>query len=308
MIENDHSNRTSPRRRYIIILILVLLVVPLTTIMGTSGYVGWNLTHPVRQHLTSTPAAAGLDYQEVDFNSRGDGVELKGWLIPAANSHKTIIFAHGFRQNRLEVDVPLMPIVKTLSARGYNVLMFDFRNCGESGGNLTSVGQYEVLDLLGAVDYISTRPEMSQQIVLFGFSMGAATSVLAGAREEVVTAVIADCSFADLKTYLDQNLSVWTELPSVPFNQAFFMVVPPLTGLKAESVSPVHEIPNFAGRPVLLIHGESDMDIPIANSERLQEAYPQAQLLRIPGAAHVKSYATDPSTYMATVNRFLDSL
>jgi len=76
--------------------------------------------------------------------------------------------------------------------------------------------------LLGAVDYVKSKPELNQEIVLMGFSMGASTSILAAAREPAVSAVIADSPFADLKNYLNDKLSVWTELPSFPFNKAFF--------------------------------------------------------------------------------------
>lgn len=287
---------------------LVLITLAVTGVFGVSANVGWQLTHPVRQQIDSTPLAIGLPFEDVVFNSRGDGLKLKGWLIPAQGSTKTVIFAHGYRKNRLQDDVPGLPITQALVAEGYNVLMFDFRNSGESEGNLTSIGQYEVQDLLGAVDFIKSQPDKAQQIVLLGFSMGASTAILAGAREPAVTAVIADSPFADLQTYLDKNLSVWTELPSFPFNQAFFMVVPSLTGLRTETVSPVNEIKNMGNRPLLLIHGEGDEDIPIENSEMLQKAYPKAELLRVPGAKHVKNYATAPQLYLSAVTNFLDRL
>jgi fermentation-respiration switch protein FrsA (DUF1100 family) len=170
------------------------------------------------------------------------------------------------------------------------------------------VGQYEVQDLLGAVDFIKTRPELSKKIILFGFSMGASTAILAGARESAESAVIADAPFADLKNYLNKNLSVWSELPSVPFNQVFFIIVPVLTGLRPDTVSPVKEIQNLNNRPILLIHGEADEDIPIENSELLQKTYPKAKLLRIPGAKHVKSFATNQNLYLKTVSDFLATL
>jgi len=304
------QTEVKPKRRKLpkLLIIVVLIIFTVSGVLGVSGYVGWNLTHPVRQQIDSTPLSAGLTYESVVFSSRGDGLDLKGWLIPSQGSTKTVIFAHGYRKNRLQTDVPALPIAQFLKAKGYNVLMFDFRNSGESEGELTSVGQYEVQDLLGAVDYIKTRPDISKQIVLLGFSMGASTAILAGAREKAVTAVIADSPFADLETYLSKNLSVWTDLPSVPFNQAFFVVVPVLTGLRPETVSPVKEIANLNSRPILLIHGEADEDIPITNSEMLQKAYPKAQLLRVPRAKHVKNFAADQTRYLSAVSAFLDTL
>jgi fermentation-respiration switch protein FrsA (DUF1100 family) len=300
--------KTHHKKTYILVAIIVLAALITSAVFGISGYVGWNLTHPVREKIKTTPLSIGLTYKNIQFTSRGDNLRLKGWLIPSNGSNKTVIIAHGFRKNRLQTDVPGLPIAEFLVAKGYNVLMFDFRNSGESEGELTSVGQFEVQDLLGAIDYIKSRPEISQQIVLFGFSMGASTAILAGAREPAVSAVIADSPFADLKTYLNENLSVWTNLPSIPFNPAFFMVMPVLTGLNPESVSPVKEIGNLNKRPILLIHGEADNGIPIENSELLQKYYPKAKLVRVSGADHVKSFATDKNRYLSEVLAFLNSI
>ncbi|OPY57921.1 MAG: Alpha/beta hydrolase family protein [Pelotomaculum sp. PtaU1.Bin035] len=294
--------------RFILTSAIILTALAVTAVFGISAYVGWNLTHPGREKIEYYPDAAGLVYEDVSFKSREGGLNLKGWLIQARDSEKTIIFAHGYRKNRLNNDVPILPIATAMVNKGYNVLMFDFRNCGESEGNLTSVGQYEVLDLLGAIDFIKSKPELSQKLVLYGFSMGAAVTIMAGAREQAVTAVIADSPFADLKSYLMKNLGVWTNLPSFPFNQSFLVVVPPLTGLRTETVSPIKEIKNFNGRPVLLIHGEADTDIPIENSELLQIEYHKAQLLRVPGAKHIKAFATDSNYYLEAVSNFLDTL
>lgn len=277
-------------------------------VLATSGYVGWNLTHPKREALNTTPAEAGLDYNDIQFSSREDYLKLSGWLLKSPANAKTVILAHGYRKNRLQNDVPALAIAKNLVDEGCNVVMFDFRNCGISEGNLTSVGQYEVRDLLGAVDYVQSQPELNQKIILMGFSMGASTAILAGAREPAVSAVIADSPFADLRTYLNENLSVWSELPSFPFNQAFFIVVPQFTGLRPETVSPITEISQLSGRKLLLIHGDADVDIPISNSETLAGVVSSAQLLRVPGAGHVKAYAADSRRYLETVNDFLKDI
>jgi len=278
------------------------------TVCAISGYVGWDLMHPARQKLDTTPEAAGLQYEEAKFTSRIDALNLKGWLIKAPANRQTILFAHGYGKNRLQNDVPLLPVVQVLVEQGYNVLMFDFRNCGESEGTLTSLGQYEVRDLLGAVDFVRGRPELSQKITLYGFSMGASVAIMAAAEEPFVSAVISDSPFADLKTYLEKNLTVWTNLPAVPFNQSILLIVPPLTGVTVEKVSPVQAVRKLDGRPLLLIHGDADIDVPLENSEMLQKAYPAAALVRMPGAKHVKSFSTDEKRYLTEVTAFLEKI
>ena len=284
------------------------LAAALAVVYGVSGYVGWQLTHPARKPVTATPSSVGLTYADVDFLSRVDQLRLQGWLMKAPENRLTVICAHGYRQNRLQQDVPLLALTRELTAHGANVLMFDFRNCGASEGTITSVGQYEVRDVLGAIDFVRTQPELNQKVVLLGFSMGAAAVILAGAQETSVAAVVADSPFADLTAYLEENFSVWTDLPAVPFNRTILAVLPGLTGLEPDKVSPVREIARLNGRPLLLIHGEGDTDIAISNSERLQQAYPAAHLLRIPGAPHVKGFQTDRTLYLTELTAFLASL
>ena len=287
---------------------IAVLGVAVLAVFAISGYVGWNLTHPVKKPIKTTPGAVGLQYENVSFSSRTDGLQLKGWLIAAPENRLTVICAHGYRQNRVQEDVPLLPIAQALAGRGINVLLFDFRNCGESAGGITSVGQYEVRDLLGAVDFVRSQPNLSPKIALLGFSMGASVALMAAEQEPAVAAVIADSPFADLSDYLKANFSVWTDLPAVPFNQSILIMLPMLTGLHPETVSPIKDIAKLDGRPLLLIHGEADADIAIDNSELLQQAYPAARLVRIPGARHVKGFATDSNRYLTEVLAFLSLL
>ena len=294
--------RRSLLRIGVVLLSLSVLV------LGVSAYVGWNLTHPPKKALQTTPAAVGLSYEPVSFVSRQDGLVLQGWLLTSPENRLTVICSHGYRQNREQADVPLMPLAKVLVEHGMNVLLFDYRNSGESAGQMTSVGQYEVRDLLGAVDYVHSRQELNPKVALLGFSMGAATAILAGAEEPTVAAVVADAPFADLTRYLEANFSVWTGLPAVPFNRTILAVTPIVTGLQPEKVSPVQVVSKFGGRPLLLIHGEADDDIAPENSLELQQAYPAAELLRIAEARHVKSYQQDPKRYEAVVLKFLQKV
>lgn len=277
-------------------------------VFAISGYIGWDLVHPARQKLYDTPQTAGLQYETVAFSSRSDELKLKGWLIKAPENKQTIIFAHGYGKNRLQDDVPLLPIASSLVHQGFNVLMFDFRNCGESEGSLTTLGQYEVRDLLGAVDFIHQQPELNRKITLFGFSMGASAAIMAAAEEPSVSAVIADSPYADLNVYLEKNLSVWTHLPASPFNRSILLIVPPLTGISVEDISPMRVISALAGRPLLLIHGEADADVPIENSEMLQKMYPASLLKRVPAAKHVKAFSTDEKYYLDEIAAFLEKM
>jgi fermentation-respiration switch protein FrsA (DUF1100 family) len=270
-----------------------------------SAYVGWNLTHPERETIYETPQKYGLDYEDIAFQSRLDKVDLKGWFLPAPSFNgMTIVVAHGYGKNRMQDDVPVLKLAQSLTAKGYNLVVFDFRNSGESGGELTSVGQYEKHDLLGAIDWAGKNTE--GKIALLGYSMGAATSLITAAEAPQVSAVIADSPFNNLENYLSENLSVWSGLPEFPFTPLIMMMIPPATGTDPSKVNPMKAIEQIVPRPVLFIHGKGDKSIPFKNSETMAAKYPdQFELMLVEKADHVKSYITNPDAYVLRVDQFL---
>lgn len=311
--------------------VLALLVV--AGVVGVSVYVGWSLSHAPRRPVDATPAALGLAFEAVEFPAT-DGLVLRGWFLPAAGagtapvapeggvaegaenvpapsvtggvSPYTIIFAHGFRSNRLERGVPALELARSFVNAGFNVLLFDFRNHGESDGNVTTLGYHEVKDIYGAVRWLrETRPQQAQRIGLIGFSMGAVTSILAAAGEPAIDAVVADSPFSDLRSYLQVNMPVWTGLPNVPFTWTIMALLPPLIDLDVDAVSPVAVMPTLR-QPVLLVHTDGDRAIPVGESERLAVAgRPESTTLWVVrGDRHVGARSVDPATYDARVIEF----
>jgi dienelactone hydrolase len=58
--------------------------------------------------------------------------------------------------------------------------MFDFRNHGESEAGITGIGLNEYQDILGALDYIHQRPDLSSMSIGFvSFCMGANSTIIA---------------------------------------------------------------------------------------------------------------------------------
>lgn len=308
----EPASRRPPRRRLWPGVLIFLILTAIVASLGISTVVGWRLTHPDRLLPDQTPADHGLIFNDISFSSRGDGLQLKGWSIPSQvggiirPSKRQIIILHGYRENRLQLEADALGLAGHLAGRGFNVLMFDFRNSGLSDGRLTTVGLHEVNDFLGAVDHLK-RNYSDHRLGVLGFSMGGAVAIMGAARESGIQAVVADSSFADLREYLEENLSVWSHLPHYPFTPLIMRITPLLTGFRAEMVSPLAEIVGF-NRPVMFIHGEADLDIPPENSQRLLEAVgsARASLWRVPGAGHTRSHQARPDEYRTRVTAFFE--
>lgn len=280
-------------------VVVSLAVLAVVAVGGISLFVGWKLTHPSRAPVDADPGQSGLSYDEIKFPNADGDVTLKGWFLPADGSNKTVILAHGYASNRLQPSLPALELARSLVNEGFNVLMFDFRNSGESGGEVTTLGYHEVKDLLGAVYWLrSERPDAAGGIGVIGSSMGAVTAILAAAQQPAIAAVVLDSPFADLRTYLKDNMTVWTGLPDVPFTWTIMTIMPPLLGLDLDAVSPISVIPHIR-QPVLLIHTDRDNLIPAGNSEALAAAGrpDRTELWLVPGERHVGARQVDPETY-----------
>lgn len=282
-----------------------VLVLAVIVIVAISIKVGWSLTHPERKLLSDSPENYGLVYEAIEINSTPDDLKLNGWWIEADNPQGTIILAHGYRGNRLETGVPALALAQELHNHQYHVLMFDFRNSGESEGDLTTVGYKEKEDLISVAQYAKSRAS-ELPVGVVGFSMGATTAIVAAAEEPFIEAVIADSPFSDLKVYLESNLPYWSDLPHVPFTFVIMNTLPVLTGIDVSQVSPREAIKELE-TPVLLIHGDGDQAIPYSNSEEIymNAQAGNAQLWITQGSDHVKSYPDYSEQYVERVLDFL---
>ncbi len=230
----------------------------------------------------------GVAYEDVQFAST-DGVRLSGWWIatqqpmpttsPATQrsrgdwGRKTAIVCHGLGAGKSNQ----LLLARDLIINGYNVLIFDFRAHGDSGGQLSSFGDRERFDVLGAVRWLrENRPEQSRKIVGLGVSMGGAALMSAAAEDSpearAIDAVAVLSTFdhfssiADDLTdnYLIQPVGWLARNVGVPLAGA-------LAGSDLENFSPARAADRIAPRPVMVIHGRGDALIPFETGVRLFE-------------------------------------
>ncbi|MFN3432070.1 MAG: alpha/beta hydrolase [Candidatus Sericytochromatia bacterium] len=264
------------------------------------------------------PSAYGLpNYETLSFKAK-DGTPLKGWYIPAtAPTDKTIVLAHGHGGNMTDVLYRWGPF---LHKAGYNVMAFDFRNHGGSGGDKTTMGLAERQDLDAALGQVQAKG--GQRIAVMGLSMGGATAINQAADDPRIQAIIADCTFDTISNAVASrvarntfDLGPFKGLP-IPFQdqvtQGVVEASERLTGHTPDSPSgalraanPVDAIKKLQDRPVFLIHGKDDDETLATNSVNLAKANPKADLWIVPGAKHGESYKTDKETYKAKVLSFL---
>jgi fermentation-respiration switch protein FrsA (DUF1100 family) len=233
------------------------------------------------------------------------GYIIKGSLIAPYETNRYIILCHGVTVNRLNSVKYMNLFLK----KGWNVLIYDHRRHGESGGKTTSYGHYEKFDLQKVVQWL--KQEVGKPIVLgiHGESMGAVTTLLyAGTVEDGADFYIADCPFSELEAQLLYRLRVEFKLPG-------FLIMPiakPFVQLRdrysIKAVSPINSIANIVN-PVLFIHSKDDDYIPAEMSKQLYEKKQGAKKLYVADKGlHAMSYSENQKEYARVVDEFFDEI
>lgn len=251
---------------------------------------------PVRWALDVSPRDFGLPYEDVRFPSE-DGTDLAGWWVPAKDARATVVLCHGYPSNRRDMQ----PMIPFLHEAGYNVLAFDFRRLGESGGDMTTIGLREPLDLHGAVTYAKSRS--SRPLGVLGISMGAATAIMEAADDPRVVAVVADSPYAALDVQVARrfgNGPAARLAGRIACGLGSRLLRQPVSG-----ASPLRAISKISPRPILLIHGDADTLIPDGDSRALFAAAGEPKILWIAsGSRHVQAFHDHPDDYRRRVLSF----
>jgi alpha-beta hydrolase superfamily lysophospholipase len=259
-----------------------------------------------------------------------DGTLLRGEFLAQPRPAPTVVICHGYRITASY----LRPVAYLEYSYGYNVLLFDFRGHGESESVITSGGNAEVRDLLAALSVARQQPEtLADNIVIHGFSMGAAVALLTPPQPDVV-AIIADSPYARLDAIL-RNFVTWQLLHDSsswhPVLHPFRNIFRPLSWATVSASTVVFRLRNgyaLIARPdasfkrwqkralatpqhppVLLIHGMQDDLVPIAHAYRIAE---QAKAHHIPlemyfaeGSKHCGAYGDNPERYIEVLQSFV---
>jgi fermentation-respiration switch protein FrsA (DUF1100 family) len=284
-------------------LIAALGAIGTLVLAGLGLYGALQLTRPPRCDFEDTAERWGLPQPEPVWMSAADGVPLAGWLLEHKDAVASVVVCHGHGANKLT----------SLWAAAYlyprfNVLLFDVRGHGESGGDRTSVGYFERLDIGGAVGWLAARlPDLP--IGVLGISMGGAAAILAAAEFPQIAAVVADSPFARLRSPVREAICArgYPRQLSPLLAWSVCTVAAQLGSLRGAWHDPIDVVQRIAPRPLLLIHGEADDLIPVDNAYALyRRAGQPCELWIVPEVGHARVAEIEPVAYGSRVLGFFE--
>lgn len=269
-------SRTSGRRKHLLFAsIAALLATILIAIIVFHGYVAWMLAYPYVAPLSSNPQdAIGTAYEDVVFPSHSGETTVSGWYVPAAleggdgtSSARTVVFSHGYGANREEDWVPMYDLTKLLHDLRYNVLLFDYGYASTDYKAPATGGREESQQLLAAVEYAKSRG--ADDIVVWGFSMGAGTALQTALLTDEIDAMILDSLFIPSSEALFDNLNQFVPLPRFPSLPLIESMIPLWTGSSFGSIPAEEVIATSYDMPIYIIHGTKDVKAPFGTAEAI---------------------------------------
>ena len=248
----------------------------------------------LQRRLMYFPSAEVLDPHRVGLAGvtpvtfpTADGLELHGWFIAAVPGPAwfTVIVFNGNAGNRSF----RASLADALAREGMAVLLFDYRGYGENAGVPTEPGF--VIDARAARQYVGSREDVdSKRVAYLGESLGSALA--SGlAAEHPPAALILRSPFPSL----------------VEVGKLHYPFLP-VRWLLRDRFSTIDRIAQIRC-PLLVIAGDRDRVIPLAQSRRLYEAALLPKALKvIPGADHNDEDLLAGREMIDAITQFLKAL
>jgi pimeloyl-ACP methyl ester carboxylesterase len=282
------------------ILVLILVVVGLIY-TGISLLTADRLTRPTNHPLTLDPHKLSPDARSWSTRT-ADGITLRGWYLPTENPRHLIVLVHGMWSSWLE----MASLGRDLHRQGFDVLLFDLRGHGQSDPSRLYLGRRERADIRAVMAWAQATGFSSDRIGWLGYSMGGSTLLMEAARNPEIQVAVIDSPYGDLPRLLKVQLSKHSGLPSW-FNPGILLAARLIYGVRTDDLVPIRFARAWGGRPLLLIHGESDTIVPVSQAYELARAIGGSCLTRtVPGVDHVQAYDSNPEGYVRIVSAFFD--
>lgn len=307
------------KKKHKLLIVILFIFVITTNIVGL--YIG-NIYYQKVCKLDINPATTGLEYYKPSFNYKrftqmesydvsiesSFGYQLSGtYIFNPKPTNNTVILVHGIAADRWES----MKYSDIYLEMGFNVLAYDSRKHGNSGGNDITLGYFEKTDLDNIVKWVKwVNP--NAVIGVHGESLGAVTALLEAKldrKKKDVDFYVVDCPYSDLWELMNIKLT-GDSRPNFQPVGAFILFYADIIALEKSNfslhaVSPITVIKDIE-TPIMFIHGSNDTFIPASMSLELylRKKGPKGIYIS-PGADHAMSYLTNKQEYTDKVNQFL---
>lgn len=253
---------------------------------------------PPQRDGGGTPGDLRLPEEQVWLESL-NGTRLHGWFIPSGEQAPTVVVLHDWGSNA----ALMLPLAPRLQAAGLHSLFLDARNHGLSEhDSFTSMPRFaEDLDV--AIGWLHDHPGVTS-VGVVGHSVGAGAAILIASRSDRLDAVVSVSAPAHPGDMMRRQMA---NIP-LPVLTLILGAIQRVIGYQFVAFAPRVRIRHVKA-PIMIVHGDADTVVPIANLYELAAAQPNAETLIVPDATHgdLESFEHHVEEIAAFLKRHLSS-
>lgn len=226
------------------------------------------------------------------------GKNLKGFYFPNGSQGKTIAFCiHGYRSEHADTGGICYDYYKS---RNIDFFCCDHTAHGQSEGQFIGFDVFESEDCLLWIDFLKEKFGDDVEIILHGFSMGAATVMqMSGRCPSNVKFIVEDSGFLNAHAALDHQVG--------PLYFPLRLINRVIAGYDLNR-SDVTDSLSKSNIPILFVHGTDDKLVPYENGPTLYALYQGPKDCFFPEKTrHIESMYTSSEAYSAKLDQFIQA-
>ncbi len=205
--------------------------------------------------------------QESFQTTTSDAITLRGIRLVSRSAGRPrlpIVMTHGWRESK----ECYLGLARQFASRGHDVLLFDLRGHGQSGGDTVTFGQRERHDVSRVLDHAQANGWIEDRVLTYGHSLGGSTMILHAALDDRVAGVISSCPFSDIRTAIASFHQAWAPWINLPWAMRGLEEAAEARGIDLSESSPRRAMRSVRA-PVLLALAGEDGHLPIAEHGRV---------------------------------------
>lgn len=247
------------------------------------------------------PSDLNLEFEEYHWKTPDNvflhALHLRSQIRP---SKGLILQFHGNAENLSSHFMGLAWVV----AKGYDLISFDYRGYGRSGGEPSTKGIH--LDSLTALEKSLEIVKMRNipKFIVYGQSLGGAISmrgVFDFPKRNEIDLIVMESTFSSYKDIaFDKLTGRWFLMPLSPL--AYVLV--------SDEVAPQSYLDQL-DRPLLVIHGDQDHIVPYKFGKEIFDKTPkdiQKKMWTIEGGSHIDAFWIDQGVHRDQFIEYLRSI
>ena len=207
-------------------------------------------------------------YESATIGVESEEIYLSAWYLKQNESMPWVMFVHGIRGCKADGSM-LLPSGMLANA-GFNVIVFDLRDHGESSidDNHVSGGQDEWVDVIAIFDWLVEEQNADpDKIGVYGNSMGAGTAAIAFTFDERIQSVWLESGYADMGDIVVEEL----EFQGYPtfLGPAGIFAGKIIANQNLIEHFPIDAATEIGDRHMYVVHGNQDKRVRVHHGEKM---------------------------------------